>query len=170
MKASANQVQRKLVYLHGMNERRWDIDQRGRGIDDAAEHLPALQAFADAMQSHDWVAEDPQAHLLPHIEASCRALPNVWRLAGTETDVACFVVRLGWLRALGDSRQLTRDVYTLLGAIAENGTFLHMSKRDGMVVVEVTTGMLDGEGPFRGHGHTLRLEVRGAAIERWSGL
>jgi hypothetical protein len=51
--------------------RRWDIDERGRGVADARHFADGARELVDAMVEEDWVAEDPDAHLLPHIRRAC---------------------------------------------------------------------------------------------------
>src|SRR2546430_15285326 len=48
-----------------MARRRWDTDERGHGVGDARSSLGAIQELADLAASSEWVAEDPEAHLLP---------------------------------------------------------------------------------------------------------
>jgi hypothetical protein len=47
---------------------RWDGDTRGRGIGDAAQLVPGAGELVEAFGQPDWVAEDPQLHLRPHVE------------------------------------------------------------------------------------------------------
>jgi len=54
--------------------KRWDTDTRGTGIADAAAGLPALDLLADAMRTAGWVAEEPELHLLPHLEAGAETV------------------------------------------------------------------------------------------------
>src|ERR1700686_3511985 len=48
-----------------MTSRRCDTDERGRGVADARASLPAIQQLVELAGSEDWVAEDPETHLLP---------------------------------------------------------------------------------------------------------
>jgi hypothetical protein len=50
-----------------MTRRRWDNDERGRGVGDARASLPAIQQLAELAASEDWVAENPEAHLVPRL-------------------------------------------------------------------------------------------------------
>lgn len=45
--------------------RRWDNDERLTGIADASAMEPQVSALLDAMARDGWVAEEPEAHLLP---------------------------------------------------------------------------------------------------------
>ena len=53
-----------------MTSKRWDTDERGTGAGHARDAAPAVQRLVDAMQQDGWVAEEPEAHLLPHITAA----------------------------------------------------------------------------------------------------
>jgi len=48
---------------------RWDDDDRGRGIGDAARLLAGATELIQAFSESDWVAEGPEIHLRPHVEA-----------------------------------------------------------------------------------------------------
>jgi len=54
--------------------RRWDTDERGRGVASAGAYLAHADALRGAMAEPDWVAEDPDQHLLPHVRRFCEAL------------------------------------------------------------------------------------------------
>jgi hypothetical protein len=120
------------------------------------------------------VAEDPDAHLLPHLRRACddEALP--FELLGAEVeDDAAYGIRLRWQ---GDSRDLAgvrAAAFTLIGAVAESATYVRQRStaadgsvppdvdllRDGEVVFEVATGMLEPDTSFATHGHVLLLRV-----------
>ncbi len=54
---------------------RWDGDERGEGVADATAFVDGAVELVDAMRHPSWVAEEPEVHLLPHIERACRTLP-----------------------------------------------------------------------------------------------
>src|SRR5262245_47604248 len=47
---------------------RWDGDERGRGVASADGEVVELERLRAAMALPDWVAEEPDLHLLPHVE------------------------------------------------------------------------------------------------------
>ena len=55
---------------HRVNAR-WDTDERGRGIASADAFAPALERLLEAARRPDWVAEEPEHHLLPHVRRLC---------------------------------------------------------------------------------------------------
>src|SRR5919199_6297223 len=55
--------------------RRWDGDERGHGVANALSASHAVARLLEAMALPDWVAEQPEVHLLPHIEAGLTDLP-----------------------------------------------------------------------------------------------
>ena len=143
----------------GMTSRRWDIDTAGEGIGDARESIPAVQRLLSAMGEPRWVAEQPEAHLLPHISAECEREGSPWRLIEISSDGARLVVTLEWRQDANPPRNLTMDSFALLGRMAESNTHVREEKVDGVTEFQVTTGMLDGDSEFRGHGHTLRFRI-----------
>src|SRR5215475_7913809 len=54
---------------------RWDGDTRSRGVADAAAFAEGAAELVESMRLPDWVAEEPEAHLLPHLRAACDGLP-----------------------------------------------------------------------------------------------
>lgn len=135
-----------------MKDRRRDVDERGHGVADAGALAPGVRELAEALTIPDWVAEDPEAHLLPHIRRVCE--DERIELLGHELDGAVFVVRLGLPAGTrpGDARQA---VHRIVGAFAESATSVR--ERDG--TFEVVTGMLDQDTPFKAHGHMVRIEL-----------
>jgi hypothetical protein len=147
-----------------MAEKRWDGDTRGAGAGSGAGFVPAAMQLVDAMNAADWVAEDPEAHLLPHLSAACSRPGSPWRLLGTALDGVTFIVELDWQRTSRNARQLTVDVFSLLGVIAESHTHVREHREEGAIVFDVTTGMLAGDSAFLPHGHVLRLRIAGEAV------
>jgi hypothetical protein len=56
-------------------DRRWDGDERGDGVADAGQFVDGVAELVAAMQQPRWVAEEPELHLLPHLEQACESLP-----------------------------------------------------------------------------------------------
>jgi hypothetical protein len=148
-----------------VTQRRWDADERGVGVGNARAVTAHVQRLLDAMHQDGWVAEDPDAHLLPHIAAAVDHAPALWRLVYTEDEVNRYVIDLEWRRRGGNMRDLVADTYALIGRIAETHT--HVTERKGTTTVEfdITTGMLDGDGQFAPHGHVVTLRVAGPGVE-----
>ena len=47
--------------------RRWDSDERRHGIGDAQAFVSAIEELAELARTADWVTEEPETHLLPHL-------------------------------------------------------------------------------------------------------
>ena len=121
-----------------------------------------------------WVAEDPDAHLLPHLERACEreALPFELLGAGVEEDAA-YGVRLRWRGDPRDLRGIRAAAFALIGAVAESATYVRQRRvaadghvptdvdlpGAGDVLFEVATGMLEPDTSFATHGHVLLLRV-----------
>jgi hypothetical protein len=151
--------------------RRWDTDERGRGVADARALVPRVEALAEHASRPDWVAEDPVAHLWPHLERAIAADGSPWD-ARREVFVdgeGRLVVELTHAAAGGDgSRGLAKaDAFALIGQVSEATTLVRIANLDGdaatgdpaVLEIDVVTGMLDDETAFLTHGHTIRLRI-----------
>ncbi len=148
-------------------DKRWDTDPRGRGIADGGWMASDVRRFLGALGDPGWVAEEPDAHLLPHLRRACEASGSPWTLRGTTLrDDGVYVVDLLWADSAPRFGRLRADAVALLGAIAENDLFVRQQMGEGVVEFRATTGMLDGDGPFKGHGHLLLLHIGGPVVER----
>src|SRR5688500_17219621 len=131
--------------------RRWDGDARLVGVRDALEAAPPVRLLLEAMADGGWVAEQPEHHLLPHLRAASGELGVELVAADTIDDV--LVVRIALEPAR--PREARHVVFSLLGAIAEQSTHV---RQDGDAFM-VVTGSVDGDEPFKPHGHLLRILV-----------
>ena len=52
-------------------KRRWDTDEREHGVADARQFAAGARDLLDAMTTPEWVAEDPEAHLVPNLRHAC---------------------------------------------------------------------------------------------------
>ncbi len=146
-------------------ERRWDIDERGVGIADAGAFAPRIAALRDVAEEPSWVAEEPDAHLWPHIERAIAATGSPWRSAEHSIDGdGRLVVELVLEPVDADRRRaaLQSEVMRLLGLVIEGATYIEVEawSPDDVLAVDVVTGMLEDQTPFKGHGHTLRFRAR----------
>jgi hypothetical protein len=142
-----------------MDGRRWDIDERGYGIASGDALSPNVEELADAMRSARWVTEEPEAHLLPHLEAACAAPGSPWMISSWSVDESVLVIELTWGGPWGTWDMLRADAFSLLGPIAEHTTHVRQRTADDKVEFEVATGTLSGETPFVPHGHLVRLRI-----------
>jgi hypothetical protein len=138
---------------------RWDVDERGHGVADGRRLEPGAAELTAALREPDWVAEEPEAHLLPHLRQACEAGVGL-RLDSTRTEPdGAFVVELHWPGPRGDIRALQAAAYALIGAVAESATYIRQRQEAGATVYEVGTGMLAPDTSFAPHGHVLVLRV-----------
>jgi hypothetical protein len=150
-----------------MADRRWDGDERGDGVADASSFAGGADELIAAMRRPNWVAEQPELHLLPHLERACESGPL--RLVGTRTTAdGSYEVELAWTGDEGGVGVIRASIFGLLGAIAEPASYIRQRRTDanggpsGELSFDVVTGIVD-ETPFKPHGHSLRLVVRTAA-------
>ena len=137
---------------------RWDTDERGRGIASAASFAPALERLLEAAREPDWVTEEPEHHLLPHVRRLCDE--RGWTVSA-ETDEAVLVLDVG-LPAGTDRGELLAAGHALVGTFLEESTHIEQRQSGGMVELDVVTGMPDGSEQFGPHGHTVRLRIAAA--------
>lgn len=137
--------------------------------------MDGADELIEAMRRPNWVAEEPELHLLPHLEQACESLPLRIFEAQT-TDDGSYEVRLGWTG--GDEAgagAIRAAIFALLGGIAEPATYVRQRRTGASngsgaeLTFEVVTGIID-EPPFKPHGHTLRLIVPLVARSRLSQL
>jgi hypothetical protein len=146
-----------------MPDRRWDDDERGEGVADAAQFADGASDLIAAMRRPNWVAEEPETHLLPHLEHACESLPFRILEASTSAD-GVYDVQLGWTGDEPGVGVIRASMFGLLGSIAEPSSYIRQRRTDPadgsgpMLTFDVVTGIVD-EMPFEPHGHTLRLSV-----------
>ena len=140
-----------------MPDHRWDGDERGDGVADATRFLAGATELIAAMRRPNWVAEQPELHLLPHLEQACKPLPLEILEARTMED-GSYEVQLDWTGDEPRVGAIRATIFSLLGGIAEPSTYVRQHRTDVAVTFDVVTGIVD-DVPFKPHGHTLRLSV-----------
>jgi hypothetical protein len=86
-----------------MDGRRWDIDERGHGVASGDEFSPNVEELAVAMRRAGWVTEEPEAHLLPHLEAASSGPGSPWEIVSWTIDDGVFAVEATWNGPWGTS-------------------------------------------------------------------
>jgi hypothetical protein len=153
--------------LRSMADRRWDGDERGEGVADASQFVDGASELIAAMRCPNWVAEQPEMHLLPHLERACEPLPFRILEARTSAD-GVYDVRLGWTGDEAGVGAIRVSMFGLFGSIAEPATYIRQLRTNPgdesnvVLAFDVVTGIVD-ETVFTPHGHTLRLSVAPAA-------
>ena len=146
-----------------MAEHRWDGDERGTGVADAREFVEGAAELLAAMQQPNWVAEQPELHLLPHLERACESLP-LQILDARSADDGSYEVQLRWTEKQVGVGLIRASIFSLLGEIAEPSSYIRQRRTESVrgspttLTFEVVTGIVD-EIPFKPHGHTLRVSV-----------
>src|SRR5262245_8053842 len=122
-----------------MLERRWDGDTRGYGVGSAAALADDVQRLVAEMSAPDWVAEQPEAHLLPHLRAATERPGSPLRLvrATTAADGA-YDVDLAWSGAADAPSERREAIFALIGAVSEPSTHVRARGNDEY---EVTLGV-----------------------------
>jgi hypothetical protein len=144
-----------------VNER-WDGDRTGAGVSDGEAFAPPLRTLLDEMARPDWNTEQPEAHLLPHLERWCAREGSPFLLRSATVDGTVFVVDLE--PADGTARDGAHEqLYALVSAISEPTTVIVESREDGVDIFDVTLALAPKQSTFpKGHGHLVRLRIRTA--------
>jgi hypothetical protein len=137
---------------------RWDGDTRGRGVADATAFVDGAVELVASMRSPDWVAEEPESHLLPHLREASEGLPLSLEEERTLED-GTFEVELRWTGEDAGIGQIRRAVYALVGSVAETATYVRQRRDDSSATFEVVTGIIGEDAHFEPHGHALRLRI-----------
>src|SRR4029078_2663321 len=123
-----------------MAGRRWDTDERGHGVGPGDAFSPNIQEIADALAGSGWVTEEPEAHLLPHLQAACDEPGSRWTIASwTIDDDGVFVVDASWAGSWGRFDALRGDAFAFLGRTAELTTHIRERRVDDGVVLKMAT-------------------------------
>ena len=146
--------------------RRWDDDERGHGISDAAQLLPGARELVAAFSQSDWVAEQPEIHLRPHVEAWCQRDERLALIEDDTDDTGAYILGLEWRganRSVGEARAA---VFSLIGSFAESATYVRQLRVNGdrstiKLRFEVGTGELAPDARFAPHGHVVVIDVAG---------
>jgi hypothetical protein len=136
--------------------KRWDTDDRFTGVADASAFAPAVEELAALARRPDWVAEDPEIHLAPHLRG---ARVDGLRIVEIRTGQDGVLVVTAACDQDASRGELRRRAWALLGTIAEPAASVRERHQDDAAVFEVVTGINDNAGPFASHGHTLRLTI-----------
>jgi hypothetical protein len=106
------------------------------------------------------VAEAPDMHLLPHLRAAAAEAGSPWRLGATSVEEdGRYVIEVAWTAGPASRGAVRAAAFRLVGAIAEHSTHVRERRDGGRLEYEVTTGILDGDGPWRGHGHVVLFRI-----------
>jgi hypothetical protein len=123
--------------------------------------VPGAGELIAAFEQPDWVAEEPEAHLLPHIEAWCGEDGRLAVRAARADGAHAYVVELEWRGAPGGIGQVRAAVFALIGSFAESATYVRQRRDDATLRFEVGTGELAPDSRFAPHGHVVLLDVAG---------
>jgi hypothetical protein len=148
---------------------RWDGDDRGLGIGDAGQLAAGASELVAAFGQPAWVAERPEIHLLPHVEAWCERDHRVALIeAYAADDTDAYILDCEWQGAPGSVGAARAAVFSLIGSFAESATYVRQRRvasnggRSTMKLqFEVGTGELAPDTRFVPHGHVVVINVTG---------
>jgi hypothetical protein len=138
---------------------RWDGDETGSGVSDGVSFAPPIRALLAEMDRPDWNTEQPETHLLPHLERWCSREDSPLTLRSSTSDGPVFLVVLE--PAPGRTRQEVHgDVYALISTIAEPTTVVVERDEGDARLYDVTLAVIREQTVFsKGHGHLIRFRV-----------
>lgn len=147
---------------------RWDGDNRGDGIGDAAQLVPGASELVAAFSEAAWVAEQPEIHLRPHVEAWCERDQRLALSDAYTDDRHAYVLDLEWCGAPVSVGEARATVFSLIGSFAEGASYVRQRRIGGdtdgspqRLRFEVGTGELAPEARFEPHGHVVVINVAG---------
>jgi hypothetical protein len=148
--------------------RRWDGDDRGLGIGDALQLVSGASELVAALRQPLWVAEQPEIHLLPHVEAWCGRDHRIALVDAYSDDVGAYILDCEWRGAPGSVGAARAAVFSLIGSFAESATYVRqrrVASDDGgsamKLQFQVGTGELAPDAKFVPHGHVVVINVAG---------
>jgi hypothetical protein len=113
------------------------------------------------------VTEQPELHLLPHVEAWCQQ-DRRFAVSGARADAGAYILDLDWRGATGRIGEVRAAVFALIGCFAESATYVRQrwvsrdDTRSGTSLqFEVGTGELGADARFAPHGHVVLIHIRG---------
>jgi hypothetical protein len=148
--------------------RRWEYDDRGQGVGDAAQLVAGATELVAAFRESAWVAEQPELHLWPHIEAWYRDDQRLRLKHAHADDADAYVLDLEWCGARGSVGEARAAAFSLIGSFAESATYVRQRRitngSTGSAITlrfEVGTGELAPESRLAPHGHVVVIDVTG---------
>lgn len=149
---------------------RWDGDDVGRGIGDAEQLVAGARELIAAFSEPTWVAEQPEAHLRPHVGQWCQQDGRLALQGASIDDQHAYVLDLEWRGDSAGFGQARAAVFSLIGSFAESATYVrqhrarsHTDVSDARLWFEVGTGELAPDTRSHPHGHAVVINVRGVA-------
>ncbi|MER7247274.1 hypothetical protein [Kribbella sp. NPDC000426] len=145
---------------------RWEGDDIGRGVGDAERLVPGVSDLLAAFQEPLWVAEQPEDHLLPHVERWCQDDGRLAVRTTSTDDQHTFVLDLEWRGEPAGVGQVRAAVFSLIGSFAESATYIRQRRilSEGTLAglqFEIGTGELAPDTRFQPHGHAVLINVAG---------
>lgn len=158
-------VEVRPLYRLGMADR-WDGDDRGRGVADAGQLVPGAGELLAALRERDWVAEDPDLHLRPHVEEWCRQDGRFAVLSDRTDEAHAYVLDLEWRGAPAGVGAVRAAAFALTGSFAESATYIRQRRfepsadAEGLSLrFEIGTGELASDASFEPHGQVVFINV-----------
>ncbi len=144
--------------------RRWDTDSRYQGVADASAFAEPIDELAALARRPAWVAEEPDAHLVPHLRvASAQDAGTGLRLVRTTSGADGVLTAVLEHQGNASNGDIRRRAWAFIAAIAEPATSVREHRDGDQVCFDIVTGIPDNVGPFASHGHAIRLIVRQSA-------
>jgi hypothetical protein len=145
---------------------RWDGDKRGHGVGDAAQLVAGASELVAAFSESAWVAEQPEIHVRPHVEAWCQRDHRLALIDDHIDETDAYILELEWRAAICSVGEARAAVFSLIGSFAESATYVrqrrvsdHGDRSTTKLQFEVGTGELAPETRFAPHGHVVVLNV-----------
>jgi hypothetical protein len=142
---------------------RWDGDETYKGVASGKTMTPQVSRLLELMTQEHWVAEDPDAHLFPHIYRSVDGIKSLEIVRAEEIPHGIYEVKLRWTPTDASAGNLRSEIFAIIGSFAETSTSVEQKVVGDEIHFEVVTGMPPEDTKFKTHGHLIRLRVTGDA-------
>jgi hypothetical protein len=136
--------------------KRWDTDDRFTGAADASGFAPAIDELAELARRPGWVTEDPENHLVPHLQQA--NVPGL-RVLGYQPDGDGVLHVTAQYRDGSSRGEIRQHAWALIATVAELATSVRERDDGDTIVFDIVTGIPENAGRFATHGHTIRITL-----------
>jgi len=100
---------------------------------------PNLDELTRDAAGGSWVAEDAEAHLMPHVRAACDAEHSLLRVVDADLRDDVLVIDLAWLGETPGPDAVRAEAFRVLGSFAEHTTHVRQRSTGQATDVEIST-------------------------------
>ena len=111
--------------------RRWEDDERGHGVSDAVQLLPGARELVAAFSQSNWVAEQPEIRLRPHVEAWGQHDERLALIGDNTDDTDAYILDLEWAaRTAARGKRGLRSLAVVAPQVRERDAAIRAAPRE----------------------------------------